>query len=118
MYEYNATCIRVVDGDTVDCVIDLGFSIRHKVRVRLAGIDAPESRTRDLEEKKRGLDAKARVVEILNSNNNRFIIKTEYDRTGKYGRVIGTILLSSENGESLNDLLVTEGHAVRRNYNS
>ena len=81
MYEYNATCLRVIDGDTVDCIIDLGFSIQHKVRVRLAGIDTPETRTRDLDEKKRGLKAKDRVVELINKNNSKFVIKTEYDRT-------------------------------------
>ena len=117
MYEYNATCLRVIDGDTVDCIIDLGFSIQHKVRVRLAGIDTPETRTRDLDEKKRGLEAKDRVIELINKNNSKFIIKTEYDRTGKYGRVIGTIFLSSES-ESLNDLLVTEGHALEKNYDN
>ena len=110
MYTYKCKLIKVIDGDTVDCIIDLGFSIQHKVRVRLAGIDTPETRTRDLDEKKRGLEAKHRVEELINKNNSKFIIKTEYDRTGKYGRVIGTIFLSSES-ESLNDLLVTEGHA-------
>ena len=120
MYEYHAKCTRVVDGDTIDCEIDLGFDIITRQRIRFAGINAPESRTRDLEEKKRGLLAKDRVIELLNNNNNNFIIHTEYDRKGKYGRIIGTIFLSSngdnEKSESLNDLLVTEGHAVRKNY--
>ena len=62
MYEYSAKCLRVVDGDTLDCEIDLGFDIFIHERVRFYGIDAPESRTRDLEEKKRGLAAKDRVV--------------------------------------------------------
>ena len=113
MYEYSAKCIRVVDGDTIDCEIDLGFDVFIRERVRFAGINAPESRTRDLEEKSRGLAAKARVVELL-GEGEKFTLKTEYDRLGKYGRVIGTIIL--ENGESLNNMLVLEGHAVEKDY--
>jgi len=113
MYEYSAKCTRVVDGDTIDCEIDLGFDITIRERVRFAGINAPESRTRDLEEKSRGLAAKARVSEIL-GQGERFILRTEYDRIGKYGRVIGVVIL--ENGNNLNDLLVEEGHAVRKDY--
>ena len=68
MYEYKIKSIdRVVDGDTVDVIIDLGFDILHKTRVRLYGIDAPESRTRDLEEKKRGLKATQRLTELLDA---------------------------------------------------
>jgi len=120
MYEYSAKLIRVIDGDTVDCTIDLGFDIHVNKRVRLAGINAPESRTKNLEEKKRGLEAKERVIELLmkeNNNNNdgEFVIRTEYDRSGKYGRVIGTIILLPSN-ESLNDMLVSEGHAVKKDY--
>ena len=112
MYEYKAICQRVVDGDTIDCTIDLGFDITIHERVRFADINAPESRTRDLEEKKRGLAAKARVSEIL-SVGTEFVLKTQYDKVGKYGRVIGVIILSS--GEILNEMLVSEGHAERRN---
>ena len=113
MYEYKATCRRVVDGDTIDCDIDLGFDIMIHERVRFADINAPESRTRDLEEKKRGLAAKARVQELL-SEGTEFILRTQYDKIGKYGRVIGVIVLSD--GEILNEMLVSEGHAERRNY--
>ena len=113
MYEYSAKCIRVIDGDTIDCEIDLGFDISIRERVRLAGINAPESRTRDLVEKSQGLAAKARVKEIM-EENERFVLQTEYDKTGMYGRVIGTIVLF--NGESLNDMLVSEGHAVKKDY--
>lgn len=105
--------MRVVDGDTLDCEIDLGFDIVIRERVRFAGINAPETRTRDLEEKKRGLASKARVMELC-GEGTRFLLQTQYDRHGKYGRVIGRIIL--ENGECLNDLLVEEGHAVSRNY--
>ena len=65
MYIYNAKCLRVVDGDTLDATIDLGFDTWKKIRIRLVGINTPESRTRDLEEKARGLAAKDFVVDTL-----------------------------------------------------
>ena len=71
MYEYNAVVDRVVDGDTIDVTIDLGFKVWKKMRVRMEGINTPESRTRDLEEKKRGLAAKDRLKEILLYNSNK-----------------------------------------------
>ncbi len=110
MYEYGAELVRVIDGDTVDCVIDLGFDIKYKCRIRLKGIDTPEVRTRDLEEKKRGLAAKDRVIELLKDQKS-FIIKTELDKKGKYGRILGTIILN--NNETINQILLTEGHAER-----
>ena len=113
MYEYKAKCTRVVDGDTIDCEIHLGFDIVIRERVRLANINAPESRTRNLEEKVRGLASKDRVIELM-EENEVFVLRTEYDRSGKYGRVIGVIVLSD--GGILNDLLVSEGHAVAVNY--
>jgi len=108
MYEYSAELVRVIDGDTVDCVLDLGFDIRYKCRIRLKGINTPETRTRDLEEKKRGLAAKDRVIELFNDQKT-FIIKTELDKKGKYGRILGTIILN--NDETINQILLTEGHA-------
>ncbi len=72
MYNYNAKCIRVVDGDTIDAEIDLGFDVKVKKRIRLAGINAPESRTRNKVEKKLGLAAKERLVEILDGAANHF----------------------------------------------
>ena len=113
MYEYNAKCTRVIDGDTIDCEINLGFDITIHERVRLAGINTPETRTRDLDEKAKGLAAKDRVMELM-ENNSDFILRTEYDKSGKYGRVIGVVVL--ENDVVLNDLLVSEGHAVTMNY--
>jgi len=113
MYEYKAKCIRVVDGDTIDCEIHLGFDITIRERVRLANINAPESRTRNLEEKVRGLASKDRVVALMEDNTD-FVLRTEYDKSGKYGRVIGIVVLSD--GVVLNDLLVSEGHAVAVNY--
>ena len=75
MYEYNAIVDRVVDGDTIKCTVDLGFSTWKKITVRMEGINTPESRTRDLEEKKLGLAAKDRLKEILELNDNECILK-------------------------------------------
>ena len=109
MYEYKAKLLRVIDGDTVDCVIDLGFNVRLKERVRLKGIDTPETRTRDLEEKKRGFAAKERVQEAF-KYSDEFTIITEIDKKGKYGRILGTIMLPDRK-ISLNQMLLDEGHA-------
>ena len=119
MYEYKAVVDRVVDGDTIDVTIDLGFSVWKKMRVRMEGINTPESRTRDLEEKKRGLAAKDRLKSILEFNNNKCILKVS--GVGKYGRALATVLvesLSPLNGEDgvtlidVNKQLIEEGHAV------
>tara|TARA_R110002096_G_scaffold69149_9_gene166450 strand:- start:3994 stop:4359 length:366 start_codon:yes stop_codon:yes gene_type:complete len=92
MYEYPAKVKRWVDGDTVDVDIDLGFDIVLSTqRIRLLGIDAPESRTRDLEEKARGLATKAYCKETLPAGT-WFTLKTHKDGTGKYGRILGEIL--------------------------
>jgi len=109
MYEYKAKLLRVIDGDTVDCIIDLGFNVRIKERVRLKGIDTPETRTRDLEEKKRGFAAKERVVEEFKWSKD-FTIITEIDKKGKYGRILGTIMLPDRK-ISLNQMLLDEGYA-------
>ena len=110
-YKYNAELRRVVDGDTVDVTIDCGFNMHIKERVRLYGIDTPESRTRDLEEKARGLAAKDRLIEILESFGNKFVVKTSIDKKGKFGRLLGELI--SKNGEqNANQMLLEEGHAV------
>ena len=89
MYEYRCEIVRVVDGDTVDVNIDLGFDTWiHKERIRLKGIDTPESRTRDLEEKKAGLYAKG-VVEGFLPVGSTQVLKTTKDKTGKFGRTLG-----------------------------
>jgi micrococcal nuclease len=98
--------MRVVDGDTIDVIFDLGFDVHLKSRVRLYGINAPESRTRDLEEKKKGLAAKSRLEDIL--QDSTFTIKTRLE-AGKYGRVLGEIFLEDAN---VNQQLVKEGHAT------
>ena len=114
MYEYRAKVEKVVDGDTMDLSIDLGFDIHYASRVRLLGIDTPESRTRDLEEKKRGLAAKDRVLELCPVGSS-VILKTSKDGKGKFGRILGSIYPGDglfENSDSVNDILVNEGHAV------
>ena len=108
MYEYRAKLVRVIDGDTIDCYIDLGFNIHVKERVRLKGIDTPETRTRDLEEKKRGIEAKERVIELFEGVED-FVIQTEIHK-GKYGRTIGEVMLPLHD-RSLNQILLDEGHA-------
>ena len=119
MYEYKAIVERVVDGDTIDVIIDLGFKTWKKVRVRMEGINTPESRTRDLEEKKRGLAAKDRLVEILELNNNKCVLHVS--GVGKFGRAIASVFVTSlsptHDDSSLtlinvNQQLITEGHAV------
>jgi len=108
MYEYKAQIDRVVDGDTVDASIDLGFDIWYKARVRLAGIDAWESRTRDPAEKKKGLAAKARLQELVDGKG--VILKTSKDSKGKFGRVLADLILP-EDKTNINQLLIDEGHA-------
>jgi len=118
MYEYRATVIKVVDGDTVDVDIDLGFGIvLSDERVRIAGIDTPESRTRDKEEKKFGLAAKARVKQLLGKT---CVLKTQInkdgeDMKGKFGRILGDFNVydsATDRWRMLTEILVSEGHAV------
>ena len=115
MYTYKICVLKVVDGDTIDAEIDLGFDIKVKKRVRFLGINAPESRTRDLEEKARGLAAKDRVKALLEGCKN---IQLHSHGIGKFGRCLGEIFLDTVDGqekltvESLNELLIREGHAV------
>jgi len=106
MYYYKVEILRVVDGDTVDVRMDLGFNVWHKCRVRLVGINAPESRTRDKEEKKRGLAAKDWLINILESAQTD--IEMQSHGVGKYGRVLGVLYINDVN---INDLMVKEGHA-------
>jgi len=102
--------LRVVDGDTIDADIDLGFDISLTKRIRLAGIDSPESRTRDLEEKKLGLETKEWLKNRLQFAKD-IIIKTELpDSTEKYGRIIGHLFINGEE-TSLNNQMITEGYA-------
>ena len=108
MYEYKVKeVVKVVDGDTIDVIIDLGFDLSKKERVRLAGIDTPESRTRDLDEKKLGLEAKEYLSTNL-SNANQLMISTEKD--GKYGRMLGTIYINDDI-VSMNQQMIDKGYA-------
>ena len=106
MFEYNAEVLRIVDGDTLDARIDLGFDVHVNKRIRLMGIDTWESRTRDKAEKVKGLAAKARLKELLKQDKNKF--KLISHGTGKFGRVLGDIEISVGN---VCDILVEEGHA-------
>ena len=91
-FEYNGTLDRVLDGDTIDCYIDLGFDLKIKKRIRYMGIDTWESRTRDLAEKEKGLAAKARNKELLEAG----VFKIVSHGTGKFGRVLGEIFVSPD----------------------
>ncbi len=105
---YNARLIKGVDGDTADAWIDCGFNISVKKRIRFMGVDTWESRTRDLDEKKLGLKAKAYTLEMLSRNDGKFTVKSH--GVGKYGRLLGEIFIDGED-KSLNDLLIENGHA-------
>ena len=110
MYEYACTVERVVDGDTIDVILDLGFSVSYKSRVRLYGIDTPESRTRNKDEKARGKLASAflsKAIELA----DQVVIRTELkDSRGKFGRVLGTVICD---GEDVNQGMVDGGFAVK-----
>ena len=113
-YIYRGKLERVVDGDTIDALIDVGFDIWIKKRIRYSGIDTWESRTRDLAEKAKGLEAKARNKELLmeiSSKSGYFRLKSH--GVGKYGRVLGEIFIEDTEGKqwNINETLITEGHA-------
>jgi micrococcal nuclease len=128
-FEYNGTLVKVLDGDTIDAYIDLGFDLKIKKRIRYMGIDTWESRTRDKEEKAKGLLAKARNKELLEQG----VFKLKSFGQGKFGRVLGEVFvspdyvgdhivecldnpdnqidLSHDGWVSVNDILIEEGHA-------
>ena len=108
MYEYKCKVTRVVDGDTVDVIIDLGFDIAYSSRVRLFGIDTPESRTRDKDEKARGLISKDFLKSYLDRGG--VVIRTRKDKKGKFGRVLGEMVVEDIN---INELMIKEHHAVK-----
>ena len=114
MYMYKCKILRIVDGDTVDIDIDLGFGMwMHKERVRMMGIDTPESRTSDKTEKVFGLASKERLKEMLPIGSTQ-ILKTEIDKSGedakgKFGRILGDFLIE---GKRVSEILIEEGHAV------
>jgi micrococcal nuclease len=113
-YIYRAKLDRVVDGDTVDALIDVGFNIWFKKRIRFVGVDTWESRTRDLEEKKKGKLAAERTRQLLEEVSSKpgyFRIKSY--GLGKYGRVLGELFVMDKDGKqwNINETLITEGHA-------
>ena len=110
MYKYGAKLVRVVDGDTADVMIDLGFAVWTKARLRFKGVDTWEKRTRNLEEKKKGIAASEFTKKHLELNDGKFVIQS-YGK-GKYGRVLAEIFVNIDGEEtSLNKLLIENGHA-------
>lgn len=111
MYEYYVRKVEgVVDGDTIDVLIDLGFDILFASRVRLAGIDTPESRTKDLKEKALGLESKEYLKKALKDAKS-VVIKTEkMDSSEKYGRILGWVYINGDT-VSLNDMMINDGYA-------
>ncbi len=111
MYQYMCKLERVVDGDTIDVRIDLGFDIHHSARVRMMGIDTPESRTRNLEEKALGLASKARLKELL--KGKKIKLETSKEGKGKFGRVLADVITIDKEGNEINcnNQLIQEGHA-------
>jgi len=119
MYEYQCKIVRVVDGDTVDVDIDLGFGTwMKKQRIRLYGIDTPESRTRDLEEKKYGIMAKEIVKKYIPEGSTQ-ILRTKKDKAGKYGRILGEFVVAelatgrtAPHGVTLNKWMIENHYGV------
>ena len=111
MYEYAVKIVRIVDGDTVDVDIDLGFEVTLKnQRVRLIGIDAPETRTRDADEKTRGIASKNFVETMIPVGSQQYLISREYHgERGKYGRILGDFKIEDS---VLTDLMVRHGYAI------
>ena len=120
MYEYRCKVVKVIDGDTVDVDIDLGFGIwQMDERVRIMGIDTPESRTRDKVEKAFGLAAKAKLKELLKGTPTlkTQINKNGEDMKGKFGRILGDFIVEDgyggyKNGSLVTEIMIAEGHAV------
>jgi len=112
MYEYRATIKRVVDGDTLKAMVDVGFHMHHDVTLRLYGIDCPEVRTRNLEEKEKGIEAKNRMIELLEKCNYEVRIKSH--GLDKYGRCLAEVVSNTPHGEShnINRILLDEGLAT------
>ena len=102
-YNYDVQVSKVVDGDTVDVMIDLGFNTHIKRRVRMYGINTPETRTRDLKEKEKGLAAKARTKELLYDISDKpQVCRIKSHGVGKYGRVLGELFIRDEDGNEIN----------------
>ena len=110
MYKYGAKLLRVVDGDTADVMIDLGFDTWVRARLRFKGVDTWEKRTKNLEEKTKGIAASKFTQEYMEMNDGKFVIQS-YGK-GKYGRILAEIFIDIDGEEtSLNKLLIENGHA-------
>jgi len=114
MYTYKAKLVRVINGDTLDIEIDLGFDIIIKQRLKLFGINTPDSKSTDVDTKQKGLDVKQRLMDLL---TKEFKVETMLNKRGKYGRILGKIYVTSNSGSEvcINELLVEEGLATRYN---
>jgi micrococcal nuclease len=113
MYTYRVKLVRVIDGDTIDAEIDLGFNVMMRQRIRLYGISTPATHTKDLEEKERGLASKQRLTELL---PKEFIVETILNKRGKIGRIMGIVYVEEyDTSININDVMVEEGHAIRYN---
>jgi micrococcal nuclease len=111
MYEYRVKkVLKVVDGDTIDVDIDLGFNVSYTQRVRLAGIDTPESRTTDLKEKALGLEVKEYLKSLLDSTDDIVIQTEKPDSSEKYGRILGWLFIDDEE-TSINEKMINDGYA-------
>ena len=114
MCEYRCNVVKIIDGDTVDVDIDLGFGVwMRKQRIRMYGIDTPESRTRDLEEKKYGLAAKDFLTGLLDDEGG-IVLRTHKDGKGKFGRILGELWRTTNYADqSINEYMIEKHHAVR-----
>lgn len=108
MYNYKATCTRVIDGDTIEVIIDLGFNVMIKETVRLKGIDTPESRTRNTLEKQAGLKVEQFLIDLI---EGKTIYITTEKSNEKYGRYLADIYLNLDDTKSINELLIEKEYA-------
>ena len=106
-YVYKGKVLKVVDGDTFDAMIDLGFKTWISITVRLDGFNAPESRTKDLNEKKKGLESKDRLIQILKDNENEFDLISH--GVEKFGRCLGEVFVKTLGEVSIQQTLINEG---------
>ena len=112
MYEYNAKLSKVIDGDTIDADIDLGFQTFIKQRIKLYGVDTPQSRSKVTTEKEEGIKAKNKLIELLPRD---FKVRTVLNRRGKFGRVLGYVYVVDSDGKevNINETMIKEGYATK-----
>ena len=112
MYEYNAKLSKVIDGDTIDADIDLGFQTFIKQRIKLYGVDTPQSRSKVVTEKEEGIKAKNKLIELLPRDFN---VRTVLNRRGKFGRVLGHVYVIDSDGKeiNINETMIKEGYATK-----